>query len=420
MAKILITGGHLTPAVATIDYLRKFYPEVEIVFVGREWAREGDRQLASEASAMAERSIKFIPFVAQKTGSFNPLTFGQTVKQASLILQSQLPTHVLTFGGYLGVPMAMAAKKLGIPVITHEQTRVLGRANRLISLFAQATAVSFAETRKPFWVRHTVVTGNPLREQLWDEVAERPDWLPTSQKPILYVAGGSQGSRTINQNILPLLERLAPDFTIVHQVGRASDHYQPQEEIREFLLENHLSFTDYCVREFLNVEELAYLYPRIKIAVSRAGANTVAELTAFQVPTLYIPLPFANYQEQWLNAQALVDVEAAMVLEQKDLIPAELLAQIYALEKNAERMRTNLQKLPQDRQATARLVDLVLAQKAKEEVTEEPKEEMPTPAVTEIEATTVKEAEKKEASTAESEEKTVASPTLAKSRIKSA
>ncbi|MBQ6154293.1 glycosyltransferase [bacterium] len=403
MAKILITGGHLTPALATIDYLQKFYPEVEIVFVGRQWAREGDRQLASEASAMNERGVKFVPFVAQKTGSFNIFTYGQTVKQAELILQAHQVTHVLTFGGYLGLPLALAGKHLGIPVVTHEQTRVLGRANRLISLLAQVTALSFGQTQKPWWVRRTSVTGNPLREQLWDAQVERPEWLPESNKPILYVAGGSQGSRTINENFLPLLERLAPDFTIVHQVGRASNRYRPQQEIGQYLLENHLIFPDYCVREFLSVEELAYLYPRIKLAVSRAGANTVAELTAFRIPTLYIPLPFANYQEQWKNAQALVEKDAAMMLEQKDLIPAELLAQIYALEKNATHLRDNLQKIPHDQQAAARLVDLVLTQK----IIPKTKAPAAVPLV------------KNEAKVATaSEEKTEAPPARGKSRIK--
>ena len=357
MSKILITGGHLTPALATIDYLQAKHPEVGIVFVGRIWAQEANRQLSWEKQEISARGLTFIDFQAQKTGSFNPFTFWQTVNQAKQILLEHQITHVLSFGGYLALPIALAAKQLAISIVTHEQTRVIGRANRLIGLLAQTLAVSYPDTKTPWYLHHVNLTGNPLRPQLFASDTQAPTWFtPPVSRPILYICGGSQGSKTINDNCLPLLERLADDYIIIHQVGRASDQYQPLAQVRQYLADNQLTLPGYFPREFLTVSELAYFYPRFHLAVARAGANTSAELTAFHVPTLYIPLPFSNYQEQLLNAQSLEAKQAAMILEQAQLVPVELLTRIYQLDRHQASLRAHLGQIQTDQDAAARLV----------------------------------------------------------------
>ena len=358
MSRLLITGGHLTPALGLIDYLQKARPEVKIVFLGRELAQIGTGQKSWEKSEILARRLSFIPFEAQKTGSFNPVTFPQTIKNAQAILQRNKISHVLSFGGYLALPVAIAAKGLNLPVITHEQTRVLGRANRAISIFASQTALSFADTKLPIYVRRTVVTGNPLRPQLFLESAA-PSWFkPEKQLPILYVAGGSQGSQALNELIWSILSPLLQEYVIVHQVGRASQVRNPLVQAQSIARSQALANRRYFAREFLSVQELAYFYPRLHLAVSRSGANTVAELTAFRVPTLYLPLPQANYHEQELNAQALAKIGAARCCRQKDLVPVGLLAEIQTLAQQRILIEEKLQTLPSDQGAAERLTNL--------------------------------------------------------------
>ena len=358
MSKILITGGHLTPALSFIDYLQQQEPTIDIVFVGRKYAQVTNKQTSWEKQEITARGIPFIAFQAQKTGSFNPLTFWQTVRRAQHILVQQQVTHLLTFGGYLAVPFALAAKQLHLPIITHEQTRVLGRANRIISLLADQTAISFADT-KTTWFVHPVLTGNPLREQIFDSQAPAPPWFqPKKRLPLLYIAGGSQGSQTINDNILPLLDQLTRDYTIIHQVGKASQAHNPSAHIATYLKQNLLHFDNYYYRPFLSACELAYFYPRLHLAVSRAGANTIAELTAFRIPTLYIPLPHANYNEQYHNAHALSSQHAALLLEQKNLLPKDLLLAINQLDSQQQLFRDNLHRIPVDKLANQRLLEL--------------------------------------------------------------
>ncbi len=156
-----------------------------------------------------------------------------------------------------------------------------------------------------------------------------------------------------------ILSQLIEDFIIIHQVGRASSKYQPLATVKEFLRSHGLSPANYYPREFLSATELAYFLPRLHLAISRAGANTVAELTAFQVPTLYIPLPFANYQEQLLNAQALVKKEAAMVLNQDQLVPSLLLEKINHLSSQTKTIRDNLSPFSYNQRANEKIFALL-------------------------------------------------------------
>jgi len=362
MSKILITGGHLTPAQALIEWLQQHHPEEELVYVGREYAQQATKQQSWEREEMAQLGVKFVSFAGQKTGSFNPFTFARTIEAAREILRDENVDTVMSFGGYLGVPFALAAHKLGLTLVTHEQTRVLGRANRLISLLADATAFSYPGTKKPLYIRRPQVTGNPLRQGLWDEQAHRPEWFtPHEIKPVLYIAGGSQGAQPINQLLLPILEQLDPDYIIVHQVGRASSTRDPQAEIEDYLREHHVELHNYFCREFLSVSELAYLYPRVNFAVSRAGANTVAELAAFQIPTLFIPLPQANYREQEHNALYLVEAGGALMRLQAELTPMSLLGDIRELERRQEEFAENLGKLEMSHDAAAKLYTIIHA-----------------------------------------------------------
>ncbi|MBQ6438219.1 glycosyltransferase [bacterium] len=359
MRKLVITGGHLTPALAVIDEIRARWARVEILFVGREYAQLTTGQRSQDARACQARGIRFIDFAAPKTGSFNPLTYGATLKAAAEILRSEHADAVASFGGYMGLPFVLAAKKLNIFSLTHEQTRVLGRANRVMALAAGKLALSYPDTKKPWYIKKFVVTGNPVRAGIFQIEAPAPGWYSAgSDWPVLYVAGGSQGSSQINQAVVPIVSQLTRDYVVVHQVGPASQSRDPRAEIERYLAENNIDHTRYIVRDFLSETELAFLYPRIRLAVSRAGANTVSELTAFRIPTLYIPLPAANYHEQEINARSLVEQGAALMLTGQ-FHPSDLLSYIRQLEQQRSSLSAALQKIPQDREAAGKIVQLL-------------------------------------------------------------
>lgn len=357
--KILITGGHLTPALATIDYLIKHYPQYEIIFSGREIAQSQTGQLSREKQEIARRNLKFINFQATKSDNFSLITLFSSLKQAKEILVNEKIDLLLSFGGYLALPFALAAKQLAIPIITHEQTRVFGKANRLIAFLADSIAVSFPEMLKPGDCRYQY-TGNPLRAQLFAPTS-KPAWFSDrSSLPIIYLSGGSQGSQTLNRQLLNILSPLVKDFIIIHQHGSDSHAYKPSEEINNVLQADEQLATNYYHREFLLVEELAYFYPRLRLAIARAGANTVAELSAFAIPTIYVPLPQANYGEQEKNALALVKKQAAMIIPQDELSNLTLLENIFLLNEKAESYKQQLGKLACDLHGSERLAKLIM------------------------------------------------------------
>ena len=245
----------------------------------------------------------------------------------------------------MSVPLALASWILRIPIIVHEQTRSAGFANVFVSRFAQTVAVTYPETKKLFSHKNVVVTGNPIRESVLLVSKEKPDWMTIkSSDPLIFISGGSQGSEVINTMISRCASVLLKKYSIIHQCGAKNDARNYKEELeaaKEKLSLN--SQKKYLVREWISETELAWIYSNAHIAISRAGANTVQELSLRHIPTLYIPLPFAHNNEQFLNAKALVDAEEALLLQQKDLTPEELTATIETLTKKHDLFKRNLQ-----------------------------------------------------------------------------
>ena len=169
--KILITGAHFTPAFATIEELNK-YKDVEIVYVGRKTTLEGDNTSSVESRLLPKLGVKFITITAGRLQrTFTPFTLISLLKipigfiQALHIILREKPDVVLSFGGYIALPLVIVAWLFSIPIIIHEQTLISGLANRLGSFFADKIAISFPEN-KLFDKAKAVLTGNPLRREI--------------------------------------------------------------------------------------------------------------------------------------------------------------------------------------------------------------------------------------------------------------
>jgi UDP-N-acetylglucosamine--N-acetylmuramyl-(pentapeptide) pyrophosphoryl-undecaprenol N-acetylglucosamine transferase len=370
--KILITGGHLTPALSFIDFVSKKHPKDKLIFVGREFSQDVLQQRAVERYEVEKRKIPFISFQAVRFGSYffrqpigNFVRFLRSFREARKLLRKHQPTVVLSFGGYVAVPLVLAAKLEKIPVVTHEQTLTSGFANKLIGWFADRVAVSFPETKQKFDQQKTVITGNPLRAGVFRSRHPRPKWLPEKIKlPILLVMGGNQGSWSINQAIAKALPELLSDWLIIHQCGRptAKQQYQQFLERHRQRLPKKLQ-ERYLILEWIDDSDLFWLYQHALGAISRSGANATQELAAANLPSILVPLPFSHHQEQQKNARWLVTQGGAILLEQSALNTKNLLKSLEKLKTLAEPMRESLAEINLPQNAAYKLYEVVSAVK---------------------------------------------------------
>jgi UDP-N-acetylglucosamine--N-acetylmuramyl-(pentapeptide) pyrophosphoryl-undecaprenol N-acetylglucosamine transferase len=313
--KILITGGHLTPALAFIEYVRQHHQETEIYFVGREFSQKDNAQKSQEENEVSALGAKFISFSAPKlerNRSQNiflkiPELISSLVRALKIFNQTK-PNVILVFGGYLAVPIALAAWLLRVPIIAHEQTHSVGLANAWIARLSQYLLLSHEDSKRyiPAQIQaKSIVVGNLLRPSLWKEV-DTPDWMPDSKLPILFITGGNQGSQILNQVVGQVLPQLTKSWTVVHQCGAATKELDYEQYLQNIAQQMPASqHKRYVVKPWITASQMAWIYQHTGLVVSRAGANTVDELAAFNLPAILVPLPFAHHQEQDVNAQSL-------------------------------------------------------------------------------------------------------------------
>lgn len=369
--KILISGGHLTPALAFIDYLQKEQPEVEIVFVGRIYSQTKAKQKAHEQKEVEQRKIPFIalqaPRFAWRQLSLQqklmlPVKLKQAVAKAKKIIEKEKPDLFLSFGGYLAFPLALAAKKKGVPIITHEQTLAAGFSNQLIAKLANKVALSWPSSKAYFPGHKVVMTGNPIREKIFDNQVKKPSWIKTElKKPVLLIMGGNQGSRFLNQTLSQILPQLTKDWTVIHQSGNPTKDHDAKKELEK--VRGNLPSEqqkNYLIKEWFSTQDLAWIYPKTKLVISRSGANTIQELLSQNIPAIFIPLPFAHHQEQLKNAKFLADQGGAVVLNQTELTAQSLLAAVQQTQPQLKTMKKSLAQIKREDGAAKKIYQLIL------------------------------------------------------------
>ncbi len=341
---ILITGGHLTPALALIDYIQTHTNDT-VAFVGRLYSQETSQQKSQEKTAIVQRKVKFIPFTTAKLKSpgavdhaLQSLQVLKAVSQAWQIISREKPDVIVSFGGYLAFPVAVAGWLQRVPIVTHEQTRHRGQANSWIAKLATKVAISFPESKQYFPAGKTIVTGNLLREKLFEKSSKQPEWVKTNSKlPVLYITGGNQGSQIINTVIGQALAELTKEWFVVHQCGNPTNVVNYRRELEGIARRLPAEQRErYVVREWFDESDLRWIYHQAKLIISRAGANTIYELIALAKPSILIPLPLTHQDEQTLHGQLLESFGSAIAISQKDFTPAELLHQIHRFKRLAK------------------------------------------------------------------------------------
>lgn len=339
--KVIITGGHFSPAYSVI---RQLGDDCKITLIGRKYAFEGDTNETFEYKICKKENINFIELIAGRfqrkfTKHSIPaaLKFPKGIYDATKILRAEKPDVVVTFGGYVGLPVALAASMLHIPVILHEQTQSAGLSAKLISKVAEVICVSFESSKVHFKGKKVVLTGNPIRS----EILQEQKINITTSKQIIYITGGSTGSHAINEAIYQILPELLKEYVIIHQVGNSKE----TNDIGKFNdFRNQLSGQDqenYIVAEFFTPSNVAAYFQHAALVVSRSGINTVLELMATGAVSLLIPLPFGQLDEQLKNALLFQRTGLAEVMLQEDMNPDLLLSKMHAMIKEQKKYKEN-------------------------------------------------------------------------------
>jgi len=357
--KLAIVGGHLSPALAVIDALPK---GTQILFIGRKYALEGDKAFSLEYKTIAKRNI---PFAEISTGRLQRIFTKQTIPslfkvpygfiQSFFILHKFKPDACLGFGGYLSVPVGIVAFFLGIPLIIHEQTLEAGVANRILSIFAKKVCVSWETSRAFFPSSKIILTSNPIRKFKVSRGAgsrfARQFSIKERNLPIIYITGGSSGSHFINTLVEGCIRQLLEKFIIIHQTGDAEEYhdFDRLQKLRESL--PTVLKERYVITKFVEPENVGSVIKMADLVVARAGINTVTELIFFEKPSLLIPLPSSQKNDQLKNAMFLKSLGLAEVFYQDTLDSKRFLRFVEEMFNNIDRYK--IRKLVRDDKGNA-------------------------------------------------------------------
>ena len=336
------TGGHLFPGIAVAEEFLGRDPSNEVLFVGTERGVEA-RVLPSLGYRLEMISASGVRGRGSLGVVKGAAAFLYGYSQSRQILKSFAPDLVLGVGGYASAPLLMAARGMVIPIFVHEQNAYPGMANKLLSRFASEVYISLEEAGRFLPEGRTVLTGNPLRRQILDIVAQaNPPSIPPLTKGgseqgeqggfHLLVFGGSLGAHSINMAMTaaaPLLAaQLGSRLSITHQTGE-----KDQDEVAAAYAAAGVSAE---VVPFIN--DMAAAYRRADLVVCRAGATTIAEVTACGKPCLFIPYPHATDDHQRRNAEALLKKGAGEMLLERELVPGHLAETVVQLLTDRERL----------------------------------------------------------------------------------
>ncbi len=325
MKRIVLTGGgtagHVTPNIALLPALKK--EGYDVHYIG---SYDGiERKLIEEMD---------VPYYGISSGKlrryFDPKNFSDPFKvfkgylEASSLLRKLKPNVIFSKGGFVTVPVVLAAKRRGIPAIIHESDMTPGLANKLCIPSARKICANFPETIKYLPEGKAVLTGTPIRQELFSgNKLKGLDFCGfTAGKPILLVVGGSTGSVAVNEAVRGVLPKLLEKYQVIHLCGK---------DKTEAALNNTPGYVQY---EYIK-KELSDLLDAADVVISRAGANAICELLALRKPHILIPLSAASSRgDQILNAESFERQGFSHVIKEEALDSGSLLEAIETVYSN--------------------------------------------------------------------------------------
>ena len=318
------------PNIALIEALQKKSSDVSILYLG---SRNGMEKKLVKPLGVKYRGIfcgKLRRYFSWK--NIDLLLFPIGVVQSFFYLLSFRPHFIFCKGGYVSLPVTIGAWLARVPVILHESDVVPGLANKIGSKFARTICVSFLESEKYFNKKQVVFTGNPVRERVFHGDVHEAKKITGFHKslPVLLVLGGSLGAESVNTIIFNNLADILNKFQVIHICGKGK--MKSAEDVKKLLRDGEQNLLqNYRAFEFVR-DELPHFYALADVVVTRAGANTLAEISELQKPALVVPLgSAASRGDQIVNARVFADSHNAVVLSEDEMSPEKFFSAIDGL-----------------------------------------------------------------------------------------
>ena len=333
------TGGHIFPAIAIADALKRRYPESEILFIGAKGRMEMER--VPKAGYPIE-GLWISGLTKDVRALTLPLKLISSLTKARRILKKFQPDAVIGVGGFASGPTLKAANWLGIPTIIQEQNSYPGKTNRNVGQKAKAICVAYHGLEQWFPKEKIHFTGNPLRGNIngnSDRKEAAAYFGLNPDQPVVLLVGGSQGALGINKGISAQLGLFKDSAAqLIWQTGKFY-HEQALKEVKDLGLEDK-------VKPVVFIDRMDLAYSMADVVISRAGAMSISELALVQKPVIFVPLPTAAEDHQTKNAQQLVDAGAAWMVRNQEtetaLVPKVM--ELLSDKATQEAMKENIAK----------------------------------------------------------------------------
>ena len=323
------TGGHIYPALAIINKIKKEEPKSEFLYIGTTNRMEKDLIPAFN-----------IPYEGiEVTGFKRKLTFDnvktvtnflKACKKCKKLIKDFSPDVVIGCGGYVTAPVIWAAHKLGVHTFIHEQNSVVGLSNKFLSKYVDKIGVSFESTLKDFPSNKVSLTGNPCSEKAYSiKKASKVEFGLNENKKLVLIVMGSLGSKTVNDKLVDIIGGFRnKDYEVLFVTG---DSYY--DKIKKIGFPSNVKIVPF-------ISEMSRIMKRADLMVSRAGASTMCEIMTLGIPTIFIPSPYVTNNHQYKNAMDLVNRNAALLLKEEDLTKNNLIRMIDSVLNDEEKYNT--------------------------------------------------------------------------------
>ncbi len=324
------TGGHIMPNVSIINELDNTY---NICYLGTNGMEKDVISKIKKVKFYEFKAVKFIRKLTLKN-LLIPFKLLESIRQCKKYLKEIKPDIIFSKGGFVSIPVCLAASKLNIPILTHESDLTVGLANKIISKKAKRLLCSFKKTAEKYG-KNALCVGSPIRQQIFtgDKSKFKSQYPLDYSKPVISITGGSLGAQSINRLIWNNLDKLTPHYTIIHLVGKGKTN------------RTIVNSKNYIQIEFSN--NIEDIFATSDIVISRAGSNTIFELLALKKPMLLLPLSKkCSRGDQILNAEEFKDNGYAEYILEENLDIDNLLTKLNYIKNNSKQYIDNMKQYP--------------------------------------------------------------------------
>lgn len=335
------TGGHINPGIAIANKIKQEEPNSQIIFIGTNRGLENDLVPRAGYDLKTIQAYGFDRKISVDNIKKMYKTF-RSIGEAKKIIQEFKPDIVIGTGGYICVPVGIAAKKKNVPIVLHESNAFPGIAIKMLSKKADAILLGFEDAKKRIpKAKKVVVTGTPAKVKHIDILQNKRNELLNEMGlkenlPIVLCFGGSQGAKSINESLIQIITKEKnTNYQIIWAAGPAQ-YEIVKEELKKYEMDIEHLKNSKIVPYIYNMEEIMNL---VDLVVCRSGAMTITEISNVGKPAIFIPFPFATENHQEYNAKVLEKVGSAKIILDKNLTADLLNETIEKMVKNEEKLK---------------------------------------------------------------------------------